>query len=166
MYLHGVRILEQLKLFTEGSVVSDLQKTKKYEALHELIIRAPIFKCIKNQEDFEQVIIARESKQSTGLGHGVAFAHAKTDGVKQFFIALGISPEGIDYSALDGCYVHFLLIIAHPPEQETEYLAVISMLTRLFRDHNFQKQLIKKNTNNEVEQFLREAAKKNLQYIA
>ena len=82
-----------MRLFYDGSVVCELESTEKYSAIHELLIKAPVFHQI-NKSAFEKIVIEREKKLSTGLGHGVAFAHGKTDSVDKLYVALGISRKG------------------------------------------------------------------------
>ena len=61
-----------LNCFQSGTVVPDLASPDKYQAIGELIRRAPVFNCLPDRRAFEQSVLERERLQSTGLGHGVA----------------------------------------------------------------------------------------------
>ena len=146
-----------MQFFVNGSVVCNLESVEKYSAIHELLSRASIFKHIENISFFEKVVIEREKKLSTGLGHGVAFAHGKTDAVDSLYVALGISREGIEYEALDKKPVHFLFIVANPVDGHMEYLKLISGLSRILRNRDFRSRILKMTDEKQIEYEFRHA---------
>ncbi len=146
-----------MQYFQDGSVVCDLEAVEKYSAIHELLSKAPVFKQIDNLSAFEQVVIEREKKLSTGLGHGVAFAHGKTDAVNSMYIALGISRQGIEYKALDNKPVHLLFIVANPVDGHIEYLSLISGLSRILRDDIFREKILAMTDVKKIEFEFRQA---------
>ena len=53
---------------------------------------------LSSKEKFHSAILEREKIVSTGIGIGVAIPHAKLEGCKEFFIAVGIQRnQGIDW---------------------------------------------------------------------
>ncbi|MFP4012428.1 MAG: PTS sugar transporter subunit IIA, partial [Spirochaetaceae bacterium] len=80
--------------------------------------------------------------QSTGIGHGVAVAHGRTEMVSRLHIVLGISPEGIPYESYDGMPVHFIFVIANHPAQQTEYLQVLSTVAAMVRNEDFRREVL------------------------
>lgn len=144
-------------MFVDGSVVSSLKNSEKFAAIHELITRAKIFEGIRDLSRYEQVVVERENKLSTGLGHGVAFAHGKTDAVDGLYVALGISKNGIDYKALDGKPVYLLFMVANPPDGHAEYLKLISALSRLIRDREFRERIVTMTDDHKIEEEFRTA---------
>ncbi|MCF7928926.1 MAG: PTS sugar transporter subunit IIA [Spirochaetales bacterium] len=146
--------MNKLNCFVKGTVILELESTDKYEAISELINKAPVFQSLTDVKQFEASVIAREQKQSTGLGHGVAIAHGKIEGLEELKIALGVSHEGIDYSSYDRKPVHLLFVIANSPEQQREYLAVLSSLVRMVRDRDFRKELLNAGCEGDIEQKL------------
>lgn len=143
--------------FIDGTVVSELQETEKYRAIHELIQRAPAFRTIEDIKEFENAVITREKIRSTALGHGVALAHGKSRVVKKFFIALGRSRRGIDFGAPDGQPVNFLFLVATPLNWEREYLSAVSALSGLLRDGNFRERLLAIKSSEKLEEVLSSA---------
>lgn len=151
--------------FQPGTVVPDLRSTDKYEALRELISRAPIFRDLKTHADFPggfcdafaETVIQRERQQTTGFGHGVAVAHGRLRGVPRVMIALGISRKGIPYDSPDDEPVHLLFVIASPPELSLDYLQTLSTLVRCLRDKPDRDRLIGAESPVEIEQRMRAA---------
>ena len=87
-------------------------------------------------------VVSREKVQSTGLGHGVAVAHGKTDLVDHIIVALGISRSGIAFDSPDQRPVQLLFLIASPPERRADYLLALSTLACLLRKHSFKRELL------------------------
>ncbi len=143
--------------FHPGTVVPDLQSTEKYEALRELIRRAPVFRRLQDAARFEQAVIERERQQSTGFGHGVAVAHGRVEGVPRVLIALGISRPGIPFDAPDGEPVKLLFVIASPPSLSLSYLQALSTLVRCLRDQEDRDHLLHAPSAAEVERRIRAA---------
>jgi PTS system nitrogen regulatory IIA component len=140
--------------FESGSVVPDLRSTDKFEALRELIRRAPVFRAIDARAKLEEAVISREHEQTTGLGHGVAVAHGRVQGVPRVLIALGVSRTGILYDSPDGAPVNLLFLIASPPHLSLDYLQALSTLVRCIRDREARDSLIDASSVLEIEERL------------
>ena len=148
-------IVKNLSCFPAGSVINDLHSGEKFQAIHELITRAPVFSKWQDLSRFEQAVCERERLQSTGLGHGIAMAHGKCDAVGQFVCALGVSRRGIDFDSCDDQPVQFLFLVANPPEYQSEYLPVISSLAELLRNDEFRRRLLGCGSSRQIEGILR-----------
>jgi PTS system nitrogen regulatory IIA component len=142
--------------FDPGTIIWNLTSTNKFEAIRELIARAPVFAehCALDIGDFTERVIERERLQSTGFGHGVAVAHGRTPDVDEPTIALGISHSGIDFEAYDGEPVHLLFIVANHPDQQMDYLHILSTLVAMVRNELFREELLNCGRLNEVQQKL------------
>ncbi len=130
------------KLFTPGTVVIELRSTEKFEAIRELIREAKVFQDLPDRDAFEQAVIEREKLQSTGLGHGVAFAHGRLPEVKTLKVALGISRKGIDFDSMDGKPVHLLFVFATNPTMHIDYLSCLASLAKMVKKEGFQEQIL------------------------
>jgi PTS system nitrogen regulatory IIA component len=143
--------------FDQGSVVVDLQSVDKFDALRELIRRAPVFREIADLPSFEEAVIARERLQSTGFGHGVAVAHGRAAGVERVLIAMGLSRSGIPYDSPDKEPVRLLFVIASPLQVSLDYLQALSTLVRCLRDAPIRDSLLASLNVEDIEQRIREA---------
>jgi PTS system nitrogen regulatory IIA component len=140
-----------LRCFRGGTVVQSLSARDKFDAIRELIHKAPIFSSLSEKQTVEEAVVRREKVLSTGLGRGVAVAHGTTDVVDDIVIALGISEPGIEFEAIDRAPVHLLFVIANPPGKQLEYLTALSAVTRLVRDESFRSSLRAKIPAREIE---------------
>ena len=101
-------------------------------------------------------LMAREDKGSTGLERGVAVPHAKIDMVKSLTIALGISPKGVDFNAMDGKPSHLFLVILAPPGQSGPHIEALAEIARLTRSQGFCQMLIGASSAKEVVGLIKE----------
>ena len=143
--------------FVSGTVVANLATADKFEAITEIIRRAPVFEEIADRESFEQAVLARERLQSTGLGHGVAVAHGRAAGVKRVLIAMGVHRDGVAYESPDGAPVRLLFVIASPVHVSIDYLHALSTLVRCLRAAPLREQLLAAKSERECERRIREA---------
>ena len=148
--------VESQVFFDNGSVVWELESETKYDAIHEVIHRSPIFRSLPgfDLEQFYQVVHHRELLQSTGFGHGVAVAHGRTPMVDDSVVALGVSRQGIDYQAMDNRPVHLLFVVATNPDQQLNYLKVLSSLITLVRQESFRREIFACLCQEEIEEKL------------
>ena len=143
--------------FGNGTVIFELLSVDKFDALRELIRRAPVFGEIGNLDPLEDSVIRRERLQSTGLGHGVAVAHGRAAGVQRVLIGLGLSREGIPYASPDGEPVRLLFVIASPPRVCLDYLQALSTLVRCLRDRSMRESLLGGVDAEDIARHIREA---------
>lgn len=134
--------MEKINCFSHGTVICGLASHEKFQAIHELIYKVPVFKDLDRIDYLEKAVVRRERIQSTGLGRGVAVAHGKAPSGERIVIALGISREGIAFDSTDGLPVHFLFVIANPPGMQPEYLLALSILIRIIRNDDFRNNLL------------------------
>jgi mannitol/fructose-specific phosphotransferase system IIA component (Ntr-type) len=140
-----------LSCFRGGTVVQNLSSHDKFDAIRELIHKAPVFAGLGCRDRLEEAVVQREKILSTSLGRGVAVAHGTTDMIDHIVIALGISQAGIDFDSFDHTPVHLLFVITNPPGSQMEYLVALSAVTRLVRDEEFRKTLIASAPAREIE---------------
>jgi len=101
---------------------------------------------IHDKKAFYNATIDREKIVSTGIGMGVAVPHAKLPAYEDFFIAIGILKEGVDWNALDGAPVRFIFLIGGPDDKQTEYLQILSKLTLAIKDETMRKKMLAAQT--------------------
>ncbi len=112
------------------------------EALLAMVEVLAVSGKIKDKNQFFQALVDRESIVSTGIGMGVAIPHAKLPSFDDFFIAIGILKNGVDWDALDGAPVRIIFMIGGPDDKQTEYLQILSGLTIAIKDEERRKKML------------------------
>jgi fructose-specific phosphotransferase system IIA component len=129
-------------LLSPETIRLELQAKQKVPALREVAELLAQNKCVGNFEAFFNEILQRESVSNTALGHDVAIPHARTDQCSDILVAVGRSPEGIDFEAKDGQPVRLIFLIGTPKQMVTDYLRVVGNLARLLRQDTLRQRLL------------------------
>ena len=142
-----------LVLFSHASAAKEL--------LQQLIDQGHLMGVIPDSDHFYRAILEREKIVSTAVGMGVAIPHAKQAQLSRFFVIIGILPHPIDWQAgeeelltashlekpfkIPSCShpgVSLVFLIGGPDDRQTEYLQLLSNLTRAIREEKIYKKLL------------------------
>ena len=129
-------------LLKPENIKLSLDARQKSEALREVAELLAQSKCIANFDAFFQEILERERVSNTALGHDVAIPHARTEQCTEILIAVGRSPEGIDFEAKENTPVRLIFLIGTPKQMVTDYLRVVGNLARLLRHDQVRQELL------------------------
>ncbi|MBN1621600.1 MAG: PTS sugar transporter subunit IIA [Endomicrobiales bacterium] len=136
------KIMEVAQFLSEKFVVMNLKGTAKEEVINELGQTMKDSPGIINYTQFIKDVHNREKLATTGIGHGVAMPHARTNEANMITIAIGISKQGVDFASVDGKKAHVVFLIAIPTSEVNSYLALLAKLTRLTKKENFIKNIV------------------------
>ena len=142
-------ILKLINFFEDG-VICFLPPSNRDEAFQILIKELKNKGKLQDEKQFFEAILKREKIVSTGIGMGVAIPHAKLEEFNEFFIAIGIQKEGIEWDAVDKLPVKIIFLIGGPIDQQTEYLKILSSLTTAIKDEERLKKLLNVKTKEDV----------------
>jgi PTS system nitrogen regulatory IIA component len=112
---------------------------------------------IQDSNEYYNAILDREKIVSTGIGMGVAIPHAKLTSVEDFFIAIGVLTQGVQWNALDGGTVRLIFMIGGPDDKQTAYLQILSSLTMAIKDEERRKKILTLNSPEAIIQLFEEA---------
>lgn len=86
-----------------------------------------------NIQEVRSKILEREGIEDTSYGHGFAFPHARTDAVSKMYLALGVSPEGVEHCK-DGSHLEVVCLLLTPSNISKLYLQTLSALASFARE--------------------------------
>ncbi|MCA9403225.1 MAG: PTS sugar transporter subunit IIA [Candidatus Omnitrophica bacterium] len=119
-------------------VFPDMQATTKEEAVaflvNALYSRRSAVGGAVGRDDCLRMLMERENLQSTALGDGIAFPHARIEGWKEFVLLIGISAKGIDFGAADQGRVHIVCLMVSSLNEPYTVLQAMSALSHFFLD--------------------------------
>ena len=90
-----------------------------------------------NVKDITDGAMAREERGSTGIGHGIAIPHCRTNLVDSIMCAFGRSEAGLDFDSLDGERVHSVFLLLTPESQREEHLELMRNFAVQIRKEHF-----------------------------
>ncbi len=125
----------------EKAVLPVIKSTNKEGVIRELVDILAKAEGIKNKEELVKVLLNREALGSTGIGQGVGIPHGKTNSVKRLVAAFGISPQGVNFDALDGETVYIFFLLVAPEDSAGPHLKGLARISRLLKDKFFRESL-------------------------
>lgn len=132
------------------AIIMEIKAKDKIEAINELVDHMVANKFVKDGEAFVKALAKRENLESTGIGDGIAIPHARTDSVKELVLAFARSPQGVDFSSIDGKPSYLIFLIASPENKKSEYIMALAKLSRLLRKPTVREKLKKAQNPDEV----------------
>ena len=134
-------------LIAPNRVIVGFKATSKSHLLAELAHRAVAATGL-SQKQISDVLEARESLGSTGVGSGIAIPHAQVGALDHFFGLFVRLDRPIDYDAIDGRPVDliFLLLI---PGNTREHVKALAAISRRLRDTEIANDLRAAKTSQE-----------------
>lgn len=114
---------------TAGVMRPRLQATDKAGIIAELIDVLQANGLVRDPAVALRAVLEREQGFSSGLQHGVAVPHARTDVVDRLVCAVGLKPEGVAFDALDGKPSRIIVLAlapVHATAPQLQFLAAVS----------------------------------------
>jgi fructose-specific phosphotransferase system IIA component len=150
------------KNIKKSAISLEIGSKAKDQVLEELVGLLCDAYGLKDRDDILKAIINRESKQSTGIGMGLAVPHAKTPVVKKLYVAFGLSRDGVDFDSIDGEKAHIFFILVSPRDVSGPHIKALAGISRLIKHEEFRTALLNCSSEKEFFAMAEEAEKKYL----
>ncbi len=121
-------------LLDKKVIITNLRARDKNSALREMVGILQKAGRIDSQDAILKALLEREAVDTTAFGQGVAFPHARIDGLKEPVAILAMSQRGIDFKAKDGHPVYLFFLFLTPTEETELHLQILSESSALFSD--------------------------------
>jgi PTS system nitrogen regulatory IIA component len=110
-----------------------LKGTTKEAIINEMLdILVAAGKIEKRAEAFT-AIMEREKKMSTGMKHGIAIPHGKSQTISDLVACIGISDTPIEFDALDHQPCRIFIMTLSPVEKTGPHLQFLAEVSLLFK---------------------------------
>ncbi|MDR0324407.1 MAG: cation:proton antiporter [Treponema sp.] len=106
-------------------------------------------------------VLEREKTMSTGMEHGIALPHAKTDGADELKVAVGIKKEGIDFDASDREKSRLIILLVSPKKTSGPHIRFLAAIGALLRDRDLCEEIINSGSPEKAAELLQKKNKKN-----
>jgi mannitol/fructose-specific phosphotransferase system IIA component (Ntr-type) len=150
--MKGMKLTEVL---TVEMIKIPLSARDKEGVLQELVDLVSAGKPVADKGALLKAIKDREKLMSTGVGKGIAIPHGKTNAVKDLVIALGSTPVGLDFGALDGEPVRLFFFLASPLDVFGPHVRALAKISRLLNQDAVREALLAAKSPQEVFDILR-----------
>lgn len=120
-------------LLREDLIIPELRGTNSSEVLEEMVDR--LLAAVPAEAQRGTILGAlreREAMGSTAVGRGIAFPHARVEGLGEVLVVLGISRGGVEFGAPDGQPVRIFILVLTSKTGSATYLRTLAALAKLF----------------------------------
>ncbi|MGC2425352.1 MAG: PTS sugar transporter subunit IIA [Nitrospirota bacterium] len=138
------------EFLTEEMVIPELRARTKQEVLDEFSVFLGEQGQIPEPVALSDILAARESLGSTGIGEGVAIPHGKMGGLTRMIIAFGRSGKGIDFDSLDGQPAKLFFLLVAPEDAPGEHLKALALISRLMKNAKLRESILKARDAKEI----------------
>ena len=138
------------KLLSKENIFLDLKSCIKKDIIEEIIDRLFSSGMITNKEKVLLSVMEREKKMTTGMEHGIALPHGKTDAVNDLVVAIGLKKEGVDFDCIDHNPAKIFIMTVSPLSHTGPHIQFLAEVSKLLKDPNAREQLLSAKTEEEV----------------
>lgn len=132
-----------IDLIDNNLINLNLQAESQLQAIESLTKLLFKSKRISSKEDFIEGVLNREAEITTGFGNGIAIPHCKSKSVLKPSIVIGKNKKLIDWNAMDGKGVYFIILLAVPHDNGNAiHLKILSELSSKLIDDDFRESLV------------------------
>ncbi len=122
-------------------VKAPLKGTDKDSVIAELVDALAECGLLVDKDAVLEAVLVREQTRSTGIGSGIAIPHGKCAAVNELVMAMGISPEGIEFDSVDSKPVHIVALLASPSDRTGPHIQALATISRMMLDDEFKTNL-------------------------
>ncbi len=140
----------------KDSIALHLQGRTKEEIIDELLVAAGKSGRVRDIKAARRAIMEREGRMSTGMKHGIAIPHGKTDAVSDLVACIGVSDNGVDFEALDQVDCRIFILTLSPADKTGPHLQFLAEVSLLFKSEEKRAAILASATQEEVLKILTE----------
>jgi PTS system nitrogen regulatory IIA component len=134
------------KVIIPDGITLALQSRTKPAVIEELLDLLAAAGQVRDRKTALHAIMEREAKMSTGMQHGLALPHAKTDAVDRLIGAIGICREGLDFQSLDGLPSQIFVLTLSPLSRTGPHIQFLAEIGRTLNSEEARERLLKAQT--------------------
>lgn len=108
-----------------------LASSEKQDAIYELIELASERAGVGDVDALKEAVWKRELTRTTGIGHGLAVPHGKSDCCDRLIMAIGKPEQPIDFGSIDGKPVKIIFLLVGPVNQPGPHVQAMAQISRM-----------------------------------
>jgi len=125
---------ELLALVCPECTSVDLKGRTKQEIIAELVDLLAGRNKLLDRDLVLADVLDREKTMSTGMAHGIALPHAKTEGIDEMAVAVGVKKAGIDFESADGESSRLFIMVVSPKKFSGPHLQFLAAIGSVLED--------------------------------
>jgi mannitol/fructose-specific phosphotransferase system IIA component (Ntr-type) len=135
-------------------IIIDMAGRTKEAIINELLDILAAQGKLLNRNTALKDLLEREQTMSTGIPNGIAIPHAKTSGVQEMSVALGIKKSGLDFDSAIDDKTRIIILALAPPEKAKSLYQFLLVITALLNNDTVRSELLTAKSPTEVIELL------------
>jgi Kef-type K+ transport system membrane component KefB/mannitol/fructose-specific phosphotransferase system IIA component (Ntr-type) len=131
-----------LSLIDPACIILKLRGTTKEGIITELVDLLEARGKLLNRDEALRDVLQREKTMSTGMEHGIALPHGKSEAVADICVAVGIKREGVDFESLDGEKSRLFILVVSPKKSSGPHIQFLAAVGAVLKDETLREQVI------------------------
>jgi len=115
-----------------------LEAADKHGAIDELVELLASENLVSDPDQLKAAVWEREQTRTTGIGHGIAIPHGKSEGIDELRAAVGKPKQPLDFGAIDGQPVDLIILLASPVDQTGPHIQALAKISRMLTDDSLR----------------------------
>ena len=149
-------IMNLKTVLTAETISLHLKGSSKEEIINELLDILVAAKKIQDRSAAHSAVMEREYKMSTGMKHGIAIPHGKSDTIHDLAACIGISDKPIDFDSLDHEPCRIFIMTLSPVEKTGPHLQFLAEISLLFKSAEKRQEILNASSADAVLKILSE----------
>jgi fructose-specific phosphotransferase system IIA component len=144
------------EILSPDKIIANLNvddKTSSITTLLELFNDDPR---IIDLERVKNSVLEREKIMSTGVGHGFAIPHGKTNAVNEIIAAFAKTEAPLEFESLDGQPVRLIFLLVGKENSVGPHIKLLSRISRMMNKEEFRNKLLKADSTDEIYNLFKE----------
>ena len=105
---------------------------------------------VTDRDTLLEAVLAREATRTTGIGHGLAIPHGKSDAARRLVMAVGKPASPIDFDSIDRAPVTVVTLLASPADQTGPHIQALARISRLMLMDRFRSAVARAQSADEL----------------
>lgn len=143
-------------VLTADSVRLNLKGSTKDEIINELLDILVATGKITDRDAAYNAVMDREAKMSTGMKHGIAIPHGKSNTIKDLVACMGVSETPVDFNSLDSEPCRIFIMTLSPVEKTGPHLQFLAEISLLFKSSEKRQEILNASSGEDVLKVLAE----------
>jgi PTS system nitrogen regulatory IIA component len=134
------------KILTVDTINLHLKGTTKHEIINELLDVLVAAKKITDRDSALRAVLDREQKMSTGMKHGIAIPHGKTNTIQELVACVGVADTAVDFDSLDHEACRIFIMTLSPIDKTGPHLQFLAEISLLFKSAEKRQEILNAET--------------------
>lgn len=136
-------------IISKNAVLDNVQASNKRELIQSLAEKMASL-CGLDERTIFDAVWERENLGSTGYGEGVAFPHARIEGLNKVCGMFARLYDAVDFDAIDGKKVDLVFLLVSPENSGADHLTALASLSRILKTEGSCEKLRKARSIDEL----------------